>query len=133
MTSSFRARACKRSAGTSRRRWLALLLLALLGDLSSSAATHRHPAPGDASAGLEQGSGPGSRAPGPQGGGVSLDDVCALCGALAASASACTSRMPLDLEAQRARSLGPLPDLILSAAAGWWSSTASRAPPALLF
>lgn len=132
MFGSFRARVCNRSAGTGRR-WLALLLLALLADLSFSAATHRHPAPGDASPAVEQGSGAGSRAPGSQGGGISLDDVCALCGALAASASACTSRVPLDLEALRARRLGPPSDLILSAAAGWWISAASRAPPALLF
>ncbi len=131
MIGSFRARACRANRTSSG--WLALLLLVLLGNLSVSAATHRHPAPDRSPAALEQGAGSGSHAPGSPAGGVSLDDVCAICGALAGSAAACTSRVPLDLEALLARSFVALPELILSAAQGWWVSTASRAPPALLF
>ncbi len=130
MTGSFRSRACSPDAGV--RRWLALLLLALLADLSVSAASHRHLAPEAAPAALEQDGGPVSQTPGPPIGGAAFDDVCALCGALSGSAVACTSRAPLDLEALLAHGPGPLPEPILSASAVGWSSTASRAPPGLL-
>ena len=136
MIGSFRARVCRAGAGASRRSsrsWLVLLLLALLADLSASAAMHRHPAHAGGPPSLQQGSAPASHAPGSPAGPVSLDDLCAICGALAGSVAACSSRIPLDLQGLLARTFAALPEPIFSAARGWWVSTASRAPPRLLF
>jgi hypothetical protein len=114
-----------------KRRWLAVALLALLADLSASIATHRHASHGSAPAALEQASTPTSPAPITPVRDVSLEDVCALCGALAGSVAACATRISIDLDA----ALGILAALrtpVLLVASEWWDSTASRAPPRIL-
>jgi hypothetical protein len=132
-TSTFRASGLRgsglRASGDWRRRWLAVMLLALLADLSASVATHRHAPHASGSAVVEQSSRTPAPAPLQD---ASLEDVCAICGALAGSVAACTTRIPIELDAALGRVLAALRAPALFLASEWWAATASRAPPSIL-
>jgi hypothetical protein len=131
-TSTFRTSGV-RTSGDWRRRWLAVMLLALLADLSASIATHRHAPYSSGPAVAEPSSGPISPVPAPAPlRDVSFEDVCAICGALAGSVAACATRVPIDLDAALGRILAALRAPALFLASEGWDTTASRAPPSIL-